>query len=73
LSLAADKLFRINNVAKRKKYADLVEGVREAGGEALLFSSMHVSGEQLNNLSGIAAVLRFPLPELEDQEIVEEV
>jgi protein pelota len=69
----ADKLFRINNVAKRKKYADLVEGVREAGGEALLFSSMHVSGEQLNNLSGIAAVLRFPLPELEDQEIVEEV
>jgi protein pelota len=71
--LPADKLFRINNVAKRKKYADLVEGVCEAGGEALLFSSMHVSGEQLNNLSGIAAVLRFPLPELEDQEIVEEV
>lgn len=71
--LISDKLFRINNVAKRKKYADLVEGVREAGGEALLFSSMHVSGEQLNNLSGIAAVLRFPLPELEDQEIVEEV
>jgi protein pelota len=71
--LPADKLFRINNVAKRKKYADLVEGVREAGGEALLFSSMHISGEQLNNLSGIAAVLRFPLPELEDQEIVEEV
>jgi protein pelota len=73
LPMPADKLFRINNVAKRKKYADLVEGVREAGGEALLFSSMHVSGEQLNNLSGIAAVLRFPLPELEDQEIVEEV
>lgn len=69
----ADKLFRINNVGKRKKYADLVEGVREAGGEALVFSSMHVSGEQLNNLSGIAAVLRFPLPELEDQELVEEV
>lgn len=69
----ADKLFRINNVAKRKKYADLVEGVRDAGGEALVFSSMHVSGEQLNNLSGVAAVLRFPLPELEDQELVEEV
>lgn len=30
---------------------------------------MHVSGEQLNQLSGIAAILRFPLPELEDQEI----
>lgn len=71
--LISDKLFRINNVAKRKKYADLVEGVRAAGGEALVFSSMHVSGEQLNNLSGIAAVLRFPLPELEDQEMTEEI
>jgi hypothetical protein len=68
-----DKLFRINNVAKRKKYADLVEGVREAGGEALVFSSMHVSGEALNNLSGVAAILRFPLPELEDQELIEEI
>jgi len=72
-ALPADKLFRINNVAKRKKYADLVEGVREAGGEALVFSSMHVSGEALNNLSGVAAILRFPLPELEDQELVEEI
>jgi len=71
--LISDKLFRINNVAKRKKYADLVEGVRETGGEALLFSSMHVSGEALNNLSGVAAILRFPLPELEDQELIEEV
>ncbi len=71
--MVADKLFRINNIAKRKKYADLVEGVRAAGGEALVFSSMHVSGEQLNNLSGIAAVLKFPLPELEDQEMIEEV
>ena len=72
-ALPADKLFRINNVSKRKKYADLVEGVREAGGEALVFSSMHVSGEALNNLSGVAAILRFPLPELEDQELIEEV
>eukprot|EP00877_Chromochloris_zofingiensis_P014927 jgi/Chrzof1/9689/Cz04g12080.t1 len=70
--LLSDGLFRINNVAKRQKYAALVEAVRAAGGEALIFSSMHVSGEQLNQLSGIAAVLRFPLPELEDQEIVEE-
>lgn len=71
--LISDKLFRVNDVAKRRKYAALVEGVEGGGGEALVFSSMHVSGEQLNQLSGIAAVLRFPLPELEDQELVEEV
>lgn len=29
---------------------------------------MHVTGEQLGQLSGIAAVLRFPLPELEDDQ-----
>lgn len=67
--LISDSLFRVNDVVKRKKYAALVESVREAGGEALIFSSMHISGEQLNQLSGIAAILRFPLPELEDQEL----
>lgn len=59
--LISDKLFRVNDVAKRRKYA------------ALVFSSMHVSGEELNKLSGIAAVLRFPLPELEDMELIEEL
>jgi stalled ribosome rescue protein Dom34 len=30
---------------------------------------MHVSGEQLAMYSGIAAVLRFPLPDLEHIEV----
>jgi protein pelota len=47
--------------------------VKDGGGEALVFSSMHISGEQLNQLSGIAAILRFPLPDLEDAEIPAEV
>lgn len=63
----------MNNVARRKKWAALIEGVREAGGEALLFSSAHVSGAALDQLSGVAALLRFPLPELEDMELVEEL
>jgi protein pelota len=54
-------------------YAGLVDSVRAGGGEALVFSSMHISGEQLNQLSGIAAILRFPLPDLEDMEIPDEV
>ncbi len=53
---------------QRKKYANLVEEVQNGGGEAIIFSSMHASGEQLNQLTGIAAILRFPLPDLEDQE-----
>lgn len=54
---------------QRRAYAQLVEGVRESGGEALVFSGAHVSGEQLDQLSGVAAILRFPLPDLEDQEL----
>lgn len=67
--LLADSLFRINNVAMRARYVALVDGVEQAGGEVLVFSSMHVSGEQLAQLTGIAAVLRFPLEELADTDI----
>ena len=54
---------------QRNKYTALVEEVRMAGGEAIIFSAMHVSGEQLNQLTGISAILRFPLPDIEDQEL----
>lgn len=67
--LIIDDLFRSSDVATRKKYANLVDSVKDSGGTALIFSSMHVSGEQLAQLTGIAAILRFPLPELEDIEM----
>ena len=46
----------------------MVEAVRARGGDALIFSSMHESGQQLNLLTGIAAILTYPL----DVEIVEQ-
>lgn len=67
--LISDSLFRINDVAKRQRYVALVDGVEDGGGESLIFSSMHVSGEQLGQLSGIAAILRFPLEDLADEDI----
>ena len=67
--LLSDALFRTTDVAQRKAWVDLVDGVRAAGGTAHVFSSGHVSGEQLGQLSGVAAILRFPLPELEDMEL----
>lgn len=45
----------------------MVDSVRARGGEALVFSSMHESGQQLNLLTGIAAILTYPL----DIEVVE--
>ncbi|XP_027111226.1 protein PELOTA 1 [Coffea eugenioides] len=67
--LITDELFRSSDIEARQKYANLVKSVKESGGTAYIFSSMHVSGEQLAQLSGIAAILRFPLPDLEDIEM----
>ena len=66
--LVADTLFRANNVATRARYVALVESVRSARGAVHIFSSLHVSGEQLAGLSGVAALLRFPIPDVEAAE-----
>jgi protein pelota len=66
--LLSDDLFRSADVAARKKYLHLVESVRENGGEVKLFSALHVSGEQLKQLGGIAAILRFPVTDLQPED-----
>ena len=72
--LICDSLFRTKNFSMRKIYVDLVDKVKECGGEVYIFSRSHVSGEKLNDLSGIAAILRFPLnmDYLEEQEDIME-
>ncbi|KAL2650908.1 hypothetical protein R1flu_019036 [Riccia fluitans] len=67
--LITDELFRCSDIPTRRKYVDLVESVKSMGGDVHIFSSMHPSGEQLGQLTGIAAILRFPLPDLEDMEL----
>lgn len=44
--LISDELFRASDPAERKKYVALVENVRDKGGEVLIFSSMHESGQR---------------------------
>ena len=66
--LVSDKLFRANNVAERRRYVELVDKVKETGGDVKIFSSLHISGEQLEQLSGICALLRFPMAEIEETD-----
>ncbi|XP_055522150.1 protein pelota homolog [Leucoraja erinacea] len=66
--LISDHLFRSQDIAKRSRYVRLVDSVRDNGGTVRMFSSLHVSGEQLSQLTGVAAILRFPVAELSDQE-----
>uniref|UniRef100_A0A803PYX6 Protein pelota homolog n=1 Tax=Cannabis sativa TaxID=3483 RepID=A0A803PYX6_CANSA len=67
--LITDDLFRNADLVARRRYVNLVESVKDSGGNVHIFSSLHVSGEQLAQISGIAAILRFPLPDLEDLEM----
>lgn len=66
--LVTDELFRSSDIKTRKQYVQLVESVREAGGKVYIFSTMHVSGQQLQQVSGVAALLRYPLPDLDELE-----
>ncbi|XP_050344770.1 protein pelota isoform X1 [Nymphalis io] len=66
--MISDKLFRCQDIQKRKEYVSIVDSSRENGSDVRIFSSMHVSGEQLDQLTGIAAILRFPMPELEESD-----
>jgi protein pelota len=56
---------RSQNVGERRKWVGVVEEIKSAGGEVLIFSSIHESGKQLDQLTGVAAILKFPLPEIE--------
>lgn len=64
--MVVDSIFRNANVALRKQYIEMVDTAKDQGATFHVFSSQHVSGEQLQQLSGIAGVLRFPLPEIGD-------
>ena len=67
--LIADGLFRCANAPARARWVRLAEEVEAGGGVARVFSSAHESGRQLGELTGVAATLRFPLPDLVDAEL----
>ncbi|KAI9094654.1 hypothetical protein DFS34DRAFT_628608 [Phlyctochytrium arcticum] len=70
--MVTDALFRSADVPTRRNYIKLVEQVRATGGTVHVFSSLHTSGEQLNQLTGVAAILNFPLPDIEEVAAMEE-
>lgn len=64
--LIIDKLYRSDDYNERNKFVELMDSVKHAGGKVFKFSSLHVSGEELGNYTGIAAILRFPMYDEEE-------
>jgi protein pelota len=72
--LISNALFRSQDLSTRRRWVRLVDRVREVeGGEVRVLSSDHESGKRLEGLGGIAAILTFPIEEMDsDGEDVEE-
>lgn len=66
--MVTDSLFRSADIPTRRRYIALVESAQENGATVRIFSSLHVSGERLAALSGIAALLRYPMPEIAEED-----
>ena len=71
--LVSNAMFRSDDIAVRRHWAQMVATVKAGGGEALVLSSIHESGQRLDTLGGVAAVLTYPMElEDEDQQVWEE-
>ncbi|KAI9159055.1 Protein pelota [Paramyrothecium foliicola] len=70
--LINNSLFRSEDLAIRKKYVALVDKVKADGGEARILSSDHESGQRLSMMGDIAAMLNYPMLDLDDDDEEEE-
>lgn len=71
--LISNALFRSQDIATRKRWVTLVDKVKKDGGDARVLSSCHESGRRLEGLGGIAAILTFPLVDLDEEDLEEDV
>lgn len=61
-------LFRAQNVKERRRWVKLVDQVRDVeGGEVRVLSSLHESGKRLEGLGNVAAILTYPLEDLDEE------
>lgn len=66
--LLTDSLFRSDDVNERRHYIALSEMVKNGGGEVTIFSSLHESGKQLDQVTGIAVILNYPVFDLDESD-----
>jgi len=59
--LISDKLFRSKDVEKRKFYVNMHDNALRDGLKVVVFGSTSAAGTRLNDLTGIAAILRFEM------------
>ncbi|CAI4052087.1 hypothetical protein SUVZ_14G3180 [Saccharomyces uvarum] len=66
--LLTDRIMHSDDIAQRVKYLKLMDSVESNGGKTLVFSTLHSLGEELDQLTGIACILKYPLPDLDEDD-----
>ncbi|KAL6928160.1 hypothetical protein ACO0SA_002892 [Hanseniaspora valbyensis] len=66
--MISDSLLRSDYVEERQLYTELTKAVERTGGNVTVFSSMNQTGEELNRLTGIACILKYPIYDLDESE-----
>ncbi|KAH7826810.1 putative protein pelota [Monocercomonoides exilis] len=69
--LVSEALLRQVEGEKRAVLMRMMRDVGNKGGKVHLFSDMNAAGEQLNQLGGVAAILRYEMEEDEEEEEAE--
>lgn len=68
--LLSDDVFRTKDPVERKVWTKVREEVESSGfGDTRVLSTGHTSGERLKQLTGVAAILRFPMEELIESDL----
>ncbi|KAL3422054.1 translation factor pelota [Phlyctema vagabunda] len=63
-----NSMFRSQDIGTRKRWVSLVDKVRgDDGGQVIVLSSDHESGKRLEVLGGIAAILTYPIEDLDEE------
>lgn len=70
--MISDAVFRSPDPVERRFFLSLYHFVKRSGASVNVFSSNHVTGEQLMQLGSVAAVLLFACPELDAMEVYPE-
>ncbi len=59
--LVTDELFRNSEPKERLKYVELTDLVEKNKGKVYIFSTLHTTGQDLKQHTGVAAILRYPM------------
>ena len=70
--LISNAIFRSQEIRTRQRWVKLVDEVNDLGGEVRVLSSMHESGKRLEGLGGIAAILTYPIEDLDEEAVADE-